>query len=186
MLPITYEGQKSATKKPLVYIEMLPNFELTKGEIRILIPVKSLTFCFCSAAKSLVEISTNERKIPMKKNTKLRVTTSCTDRIFYLLEAPPGRNDWHIRFTLPTHVRDRYAAQGMKIPKTIYRSTGQTEIEPAKAAARQMIEVSGREATVSPVPQEPTDFALLPEVMVRYRNGVVAPEQRTYTGQRYK
>jgi integrase len=52
-------------------------------------------------------------------------------RKFYLHRPPPGRNDWHVRFTPP-------AINGVR--RVVFRSTGTKEIAAAKRIAAQIIE----------------------------------------------
>jgi hypothetical protein len=51
--------------------------------------------------------------------------------MLYLHRPPPGRNDWHVRFTAP-------AVNGVR--RVIFRSTGTKEIPAAKRIAAQIIE----------------------------------------------
>src|SRR4030095_3629645 len=55
----------------------------------------------------------------------------CTTRKFFLHPPPPGRNDWHVRFTPP-------AINGSR--RVVFRSTGTKEIAAAKRIAAQIIE----------------------------------------------
>jgi len=57
------------------------------------------------------------------KDPKLLIPVRFTTRKFYLHKPPPGRNDWHVRFTPP-------AADGVR--RVVFRNTGAKEI-----AARQ-------------------------------------------------
>src|SRR5438046_1616592 len=66
---------------------------------------------------------------PMK-DRKLLFRVRCTTRKFYLHRPPPGRNDWHVRFTAP-------AIDG---GRRIFRNTGAKEIGPAKRIAAKIIE----------------------------------------------
>jgi hypothetical protein len=65
------------------------------------------------------------------KNPKLLIPVRCTTRKFYLQSPPPGRNDWHVRFTPP-------AVDGVQ--REIFRSTGTKEIPAAKRIGAQIIE----------------------------------------------
>jgi integrase len=65
------------------------------------------------------------------KERKLLIPTRCTTRKFYLHRPPPGRNDWHVRFTPP-------AVNGAR--RVVFRSTGTKEIAAAKRIAAQIIE----------------------------------------------
>ncbi len=65
------------------------------------------------------------------KDRKLLVPVRCTTRKFYLQSPPPGRNDWHVRFTAP-------ATDGSR--REIFRSTGSKEVSAAKRIAAQIIE----------------------------------------------
>jgi integrase len=64
------------------------------------------------------------------KDRKLLIRVRCTTRKFYLHPPPPGRNDWHVRFTAPT----------VDEPRRIFRNTGAKEIVPAKRIAAKIIE----------------------------------------------
>ena len=64
------------------------------------------------------------------KDRKLLIRVRCTTRKFYLHRPPPGRNDWHVRFTAP-------AIDG---GRRIFRNTGAKEIGPAKRIAAKIIE----------------------------------------------
>src|SRR5437773_7990898 len=66
---------------------------------------------------------------PMK-DRKLLIRVRCTTRKFYLHRPPPGRNDWHVRFTAP-------AIDGTR---RIILNTGAKEIDPAKRIAAKIIE----------------------------------------------
>jgi hypothetical protein len=65
------------------------------------------------------------------KDRKLLIPVRCTTRNLYLHRPPPGRNDWHVRFTLPTIDGTR---------RVIFRSTGTKEIAAAKRIAARIIE----------------------------------------------
>jgi hypothetical protein len=65
------------------------------------------------------------------KNRKLLVPVRCTTRKFYLHGPPPGRNDWHVRFTPP-------AINGIR--RVVFRSTGTKEIAAAKRIGAKIIE----------------------------------------------
>ena len=65
------------------------------------------------------------------KERKLLIPTRCTTRKFYLHRPPPGRNDWHVRFTPPV-------INGVR--RVVFRSTGTKEIAAAKRIAAQIIE----------------------------------------------
>src|SRR4029077_4576780 len=65
------------------------------------------------------------------KDPKLLVPVRCTTRKFYLHHPPPGRNDWHVRFTPP-------AINGVN--RVVFRSTGTKEIAAAKRIGAQIIE----------------------------------------------
>ena len=64
------------------------------------------------------------------KDPKLLVPVRCTTRKFYLHKPPPGRNDWHVRFTPP-------AIDGVR--RVVFRSTGTKEIGAAKRIAADII-----------------------------------------------
>ena len=65
------------------------------------------------------------------KNRKLLVPVRCTTRKFYLHRPPPGRNDWHVRFTPP-------AINGIR--RVVFRTTGTKEIAAAKRIGARIIE----------------------------------------------
>ena len=65
------------------------------------------------------------------KNPKLLIPVRCTTRKIYLQPPPPGRNDWHVRFTPP--VIDGRSRE-------VFRSTGTNEVAAAKRIAGQIIE----------------------------------------------
>src|SRR4030095_13849187 len=64
------------------------------------------------------------------KDPKLLILVRCTTRKFYLHKPPPGRNDWHVRFTPPT-------IDGVQ--RVVFRSTGTKEIGAAKRIAADII-----------------------------------------------
>src|SRR5437773_5515512 len=66
---------------------------------------------------------------PMK-DRKLLIRVRCTTRKFYLHRPPPGRNDWHVRFTAP-------AIDGTR---RIILNTGAKEIDPTKRIDAKIIE----------------------------------------------
>jgi hypothetical protein len=94
------------------------------------------------------------------KERKLLIPTRCTTRKFYLHRPPPGRNDWHVRFTSP-------AINGVR--RVVFRSTGTKEIAAAKRIAAQIIESfwtdSGRGA--EPLKLR-NDNAIISELIKRY------------------
>jgi hypothetical protein len=96
---------------------------------------------------------------PMK-NRKLLVPVRCTTRKFYLHHPPPGRNDWHVRFTPP-------AINGIR--RVVFRSTGTKEVAAAKRIGAQIIESfwtdSGRGA--EPLKLR-NDNATIGELITRY------------------
>ncbi len=65
------------------------------------------------------------------KDRKLLIPVRCTTRNLYLQRPPPGRNDWHVRFTPPSVDGTRHV---------VFRSTGTKEIAAAKRIAAQVIE----------------------------------------------
>jgi hypothetical protein len=65
------------------------------------------------------------------KDRKLLIPVRCTTRNLYLHRPPPGRNDWHVRFTPPS-------VDGTR--RVVFRSTGTKEIAAAKRIAAQIIE----------------------------------------------
>src|SRR5215472_16294125 len=75
------------------------------------------------------------------QDRKLLLPVRCTTRKFYLHKPPPGRNDWHVRFTPP-------AIDGVR--RVVFRSTGTKEIGAAKRIAAEIIKSfwidSGRSA----------------------------------------
>jgi integrase len=95
------------------------------------------------------------------KERKLLIPTRCTTRKFYLHRPPPGRNDWHVRFTPP-------AISGVR--RVVFRSTGTKEIAAAKRIAAQIIESfwtdSGRGA--EPLKLR-NDNAIIGELIAKYR-----------------
>src|SRR6266480_5273379 len=97
---------------------------------------------------------------PMK-DRKLLIRVRCTTRKFYLQPPPPGRNDWHVRFTAP-------AINGVR--REIFRSTGTKEIAAAKRIAAQIIESfwtdAGRGAERLKLRN---DHATIGELIDRYR-----------------
>jgi integrase len=64
------------------------------------------------------------------KDRKLLIPVRCTTRKFYLHNPPPGRNDWHVRFSPP-------AIDGVR--RVVFRSTGTKEIPAAKRIAADII-----------------------------------------------
>jgi integrase len=95
------------------------------------------------------------------KSRKLLVPVRCTTRKFYLQPAPPGKNNWYIRFTTP-------AINGIR--RVIFRSTGTKEIAAAKRIAAQIIESfwadAGRSAELLKLR---SDNATIGELIARYR-----------------
>ena len=95
------------------------------------------------------------------KERKLLIPTRCTTRKFYLHRPPPGRNDWHVRFTPP-------AIDGVR--RVVFRSTGTKEVAAAKRIAAQIIESfwtdSGRGA--EPLKLR-NDNATIGELIAKYR-----------------
>jgi integrase len=95
------------------------------------------------------------------KERKLLIPTRCTTRNFYLHRPPPGRNDWHVRFTPP-------ANNGIR--RVVFRSTGTKEISAAKRIAAQIIESfwtdSGRGA--EPLKLR-NDHATIGELIAKYQ-----------------
>jgi integrase len=82
-------------------------------------------------------------------------------RNFYLHPPPPGRNDWHIRFTPP-------AINGVR--RVIFRSTGTKEIAAAKRIAAQIIESFWTDSGRSAEPLKlRNDSATIGELIARYR-----------------
>ena len=94
------------------------------------------------------------------KDRKLLIPVRCTTRKLYLHRPPPGRNDWHVRFTPPS-------VDGTR--RVVFRSTGTKEIAAAKRIAAQIIESfwedSGRGA--EPLKLR-NDNATIGELITRY------------------
>jgi integrase len=95
------------------------------------------------------------------KSRKLLVPVRCTTRKFYLQPAPPGKNNWYIRFTT-------LAINGIR--RVIFRSTGTKEIAAAKRIAAQIIESfwadAGRGAELLKLR---SDNATIGELIASYR-----------------
>jgi integrase len=95
------------------------------------------------------------------KKPKLLIPVRCTTRKFYLQPPPPGRNDWHVRFTPP-------GVDGVQ--REVFRSTGTKEIPAAKRIAAQIIESfwtdAGRSAERLKLRN---DNATIGELIARYR-----------------
>ena len=95
------------------------------------------------------------------KSRKLLVPVRCTTRKFYLQPAPPGKNNWYIRFTTP-------AINGIR--RVIFRGTGTKEIAAAKRIAAQIIESfwadAGRGAELVKLR---SDNATIGELIAKYR-----------------
>jgi hypothetical protein len=95
------------------------------------------------------------------KDPKLLVPVRCTTRKFYLHKPPPGRNDWHIRFTPP-------AIDGVR--RVVFRSTGTKEIGAAKRIAADIIKSfwidSGRSAVRLKLRD---DNATIGELIAKYK-----------------
>jgi integrase len=103
---------------------------------------------------------------------KLLVRVSCTFRKFYLQPPPRGSNEYHVRFTPPRAVRDK-----LGIRERIYRTTGFSEIAPAKHVARQIIERYWNVAAVESLKKRES-VATLPEIVERYRDGARTIENK--------
>jgi integrase len=99
------------------------------------------------------------------KSRKLLVPVRCTTRKFYLQPAPPGKNNWYIRFTTP-------AINGIR--RVIFRSTETKEIAAAKRIAAQIIESfwadAGRGAELLKLR---SDNATIGELIARYRENAI-------------
>src|SRR6478609_4259129 len=95
------------------------------------------------------------------KDPKLLVPVRCTTRKFYLHKPPPGRNDWHVRFTPP-------AIDGVR--RVVFRSTGTKEIGAAKRIAADIIKSfwidSGRSAVRLKLRD---DNATIGELIAKYK-----------------
>jgi integrase len=95
------------------------------------------------------------------KERKLLIPTRCTTRKFYLHRPPPGRNDWHVRFTPP-------AIDGVR--RVVFRSTGTKEIAAAKRIAAQIIESFWTDSGRSAEPLKlRNDNATIGELIAKYR-----------------
>jgi len=99
--------------------------------------------------------------LDLVKNRKLLVPVRCSTRKFYLQPAPPGKNNWYIRFTTP-------AINGIR--RVIFRSTGTKEVAAARRIAAQIIESfwadAGRGAELLKLR---SDNATIGELIARYR-----------------
>jgi hypothetical protein len=73
------------------------------------------------------------------KDRKLLVRPKCTSKKVYLHRAAADE-DWHMRFMLPRHIRERLGIAGR-----VYRSTGYREVAPAKERAAEIIDSFWRE-----------------------------------------
>src|SRR5439155_2185029 len=97
---------------------------------------------------------------PMK-DPKLLIPVRCTTRKFYLHMPPPGRNDWHVRFTPP-------AIDGVR--RVVFRSTGTKEVGAAKRIAADIIKSfwidSGRSAVSLKLRN---DNATIDELIAKYK-----------------
>lgn len=95
------------------------------------------------------------------KDRKLLIPVRFTTRKFYLHKPPPGRNDWHVRFTPP-------AIDGVR--RVVFRSTGTREIGAAKRIAADIIKSfwidSGRSAVRL---QLRNDNATIGELIAKYK-----------------
>ena len=95
------------------------------------------------------------------KDQKLLIPVRSTTRKFYLHHPPPGRNDWHVRFTPP-------AVDGVN--RVVFRSTGTKEIAPAKRIAAQIIESFWTDAGRGAEPLKlRNDTATIGELIARYQ-----------------
>jgi integrase len=95
------------------------------------------------------------------KDPKLLIPVRCTTRKFYLHKPPPGRNDWHVRFTPPAIDGVRYV---------VFRSTGTKEVGAAKRIAADIIKSfwvdSGRSAVRLKLRD---DNATIGELIAKYK-----------------
>ena len=99
------------------------------------------------------------------KDRKLLIPVRSTTRKFYLHHPPPGRNDWHVRFTPP-------AINGSR--RVIFRSTGTKEIAAAKGIASQIIESFWNDAGRGAEPLKlRNDNATIGELIERYERNAV-------------
>jgi integrase len=95
------------------------------------------------------------------KERKLLIPTRCTTRKFYLHRPPPGRNDWHVRFTPP-------AIDGVR--RVVFRSTGTKEVAAAKRIAAQIIESFWTDSRRGAEPLKlRNDNATIGELIAKYR-----------------
>jgi hypothetical protein len=95
------------------------------------------------------------------KERKLLIPTRCTTRKFYLHRPPPGRNDWHVRFTPP-------AINGVR--RVVFRSTGTKEIAAAKRIAAHIIESFWTDSGRGTEPLKlRNDNATIGELIARYK-----------------
>jgi hypothetical protein len=99
------------------------------------------------------------------KDPKLLIRVRCTTRKFYLQAPPPGRNDWHVRFTPP-------AIDGSR--RVIFRSTGAKEIPAAKRIAAAVIESAWKDCGrgAEPLKLRNTN-ATIGELIERYKERAI-------------
>jgi len=99
------------------------------------------------------------------KDPKLLIRVRCTTRKFYLQLPPPGRNDWHVRFTPP-------AVDGSR--RIVFRSTGAKEIPAAKRIAATIIESAWRDCGRGAEPSKlRNNNATIGELIERYKQRAV-------------
>jgi integrase len=104
------------------------------------------------------------------KDRKLLIPVRCTTRKFYLHAPPAGRNDWHVRFTVP-------GTDGSR--RVIFRSTGSKEVAAAKRIAAQIIQSFWSDAGRSAEPLKlRNDNATIGELLEKY---VANAQQRPST-----
>ena len=95
------------------------------------------------------------------KDRKLLIPIRCTTRNLYLHRPPPGRNDWHVRFTPPSTDGTR---------RVIFRSTGTKEIAAAKRIAARIIESFWTDAGRGAEPLKlRNNNALIGELITKYK-----------------
>jgi integrase len=69
------------------------------------------------------------------KDRRLLIKVNCSTRNFYLSPPPPGRCDWHVRFSPPADV-----CEALGIGRRISRTTGSSIVAVAKKVAAQILE----------------------------------------------
>ncbi|MEP7016029.1 MAG: hypothetical protein ABI925_11360 [Verrucomicrobiota bacterium] len=100
------------------------------------------------------------------KNRKLLVRVSCSKRNFYLMPLTDRRPHYYVHFAPPRWVREKIGRE------EVTRSTGTSELEPAKRIAAQIIESFWLDAGASADAKGLTtqsDVAKLEEILSRYQ-----------------